>query len=168
MKLKAIIAIAFGFVLATDALKASASSVPEGDQHVALLAQQLNDVDSALNLFQRCINQNRPSIETLNALNVLADNFDRLCAHVLQFYVWAKTENTSGKLQFEFSPAALEQLRDLNIRINTVMQDEWKEVLDAVKQKPQYARDPAMQAVGERMLASLNVLQTFKEKADKQ
>jgi hypothetical protein len=163
-----IIALACGFVLATDALKADAPSVPEGDQHVAHLTQQLNDFESAINLFKRCINQDRPTVETVNALNVLADNFDRLCAHVLQFYVWAKSENTAGKLQFEFSPAALEQLRDLYIRINTVMQDEVKEVADTLKQKPQYTRDPAIEAVGQRIVVSWNTLKTFKEQVDKQ
>jgi hypothetical protein len=39
MKLKAIIALAFGFLMAADALKADASSVPEGHQHVALFTQ---------------------------------------------------------------------------------------------------------------------------------
>jgi hypothetical protein len=92
MKLKAIIAIAFGFVLATDALKADAPSVPQGDQHVALLAQQLNDFESATNLFQRCVNQDRPIVEAANALNVLADNLDRMGAHFSQFYAWAKAE----------------------------------------------------------------------------
>ena len=168
MKLKAIIALAFGFLLAADALKADASSVPEGDQHVALLAQQLNDLESASNLFQRCINQDRPIVEAVNALNVLADNIDRMCAHLLQFCVWVKTENASGKLQFELSPAGREQLHDLSIRTNTVFQDEMKEFADTLEQKPQYARDPAIQAVGQRILASLNTLQIFKDRAGKQ
>jgi hypothetical protein len=189
MKLKAIIALAFGFVLATDALKADPAddahirqellkalkpdaaptpALPLGDQHVALLAQELNDVESATNLFRRCIKQNRPIVETVNAFNVLADNYHGLCAHVLQFYVWAKTENASGKLQFAFSPAGLEQLRDQSIRINTAIPDEWKEAVDTLKQKPEYARDPAMEAVGQRILASLNALQTLKDRADKQ
>jgi hypothetical protein len=132
------------------------------------LAQELNDIESATNLFERCIKQDRPIAETVNAFNVLADNYDHLCAHVLQVYVWSKTENASGKLQFDYSPAGLEQLRDQSIRINTVIPDEWKEAVDILKQKPEYARDPAMQAVGQRILASLNALQTLKDRADKQ
>jgi hypothetical protein len=154
--------------LAEDALKADASSVPEGDQHVALLAQQLNDFESATNLFQRCINQDRPIVEAVNALNVLADNLDRMCAHLLQFRVWVRTGNAPGKLQFEFSPADREQLHDLSIRAGTVFQDEMNELADAVKQKPQYALDPGMQPVWQRILASLNTLQTFKEQVAKQ
>jgi hypothetical protein len=75
-----------GFALAAEVLKADppTASLPEGDQHVAALAQALNDVESAINLFQRCINQDQPTVETVNALSVLADNNDRLCAHLLQ------------------------------------------------------------------------------------
>jgi hypothetical protein len=100
--------------------QAPTASIPLGDQHVALLAQQLNDLESATNLFQRCINQDRPIVEALNASTVLADNFDRMCALLFQFYVWAKAETASGNLQFDFSPAGREQLRDLCIRTNTV------------------------------------------------
>ena len=82
--------------------------------------QQLNDLESATNLFQRCINQDWPIVEAVNASTGLADNLDRACALLLQFYVWAKTENASGRLQFDFSPAGREQLRDLFIRTNTV------------------------------------------------
>jgi hypothetical protein len=72
--------------------------LPDGDRHVARLAQELNDVESALTLLKRCINQDRPNAETVNAANVLADNYDRLCAHLSQFYFWIKYwAETSGK-----------------------------------------------------------------------
>jgi HrpA-like RNA helicase len=171
MKVKAIIALVLGFVLATDALKADTptASLPAGDQHVALLAQETNAVESAINLFKRCIDQDRPNAEAVNAFNVLADNYDRLCAHLLQFYVWAKdSQKSAGAPPFNLSPASQEQLRDLSLRINTSMQDEWKEITDTLKQKPQYTRDPAMQAVGQRIVLSTNTLNTFRDQADKQ
>src|SRR6516164_2699338 len=111
MKLKAIIALAFGFVLATDALKADPAddahirqellkalkpdaaptpALPLGDQHVALLAQELNDVESAEVLLKRCIDQDRENAQVVNAATVLADSYERLCVHLSQFCFWIK------------------------------------------------------------------------------
>jgi hypothetical protein len=66
--------------------------LPEGDQHVALLAQELNDVVSASILLKRCVNQDRSNAEAVSAANVLADNYDRLCSHLSQFYFWIEQQ----------------------------------------------------------------------------
>jgi hypothetical protein len=118
MKFKTIIALAFAFVLATDALKADPAvdahlrqellktlkpdaaptpALPLGDQHFALLAQKPNDIESAINLFERCIKQDRPIAETVYAFNVVADNYERLNAHFLQVYVWVQILKDFGK-----------------------------------------------------------------------
>jgi hypothetical protein len=189
MKLEPIITLALGFTLAAQTLRADPAddayireqllkgfkpgttptpSLPDGDRHVAGIAQELNDVESAMILFKHCINQNRSNAETVNALNVLADNYDRLCAHLSQFYFWIKFwTRTSGNTS-DFSPMAQEQLRELSNRINSVMGDEFKEVGDALEKKPRYAHDAAMFAVAQRMLVSANTLKALKAQADKQ
>ena len=136
--------------------------LPEGDQHVALLAQELDDVLSASILLKRCINQDRSNVEAVNAANVLADNYDRLCAHFSQFYVWFKYRSkTSGKPS-EFSVAALEQLRDLSSRINSV--SSFQDIADALAKKPQYKL--VLMAAVQRLMASANTMITLKAQAD--
>src|SRR5262245_27545936 len=104
MKFKSIIALALGFALAAEVLKADLpnSSLPQGDQHVSAIAQQVSDVESAMILFKRCINQNRSNAETVNAFNIVADNYDRLCAHFAQFYYCLKfpTKTSGSTLEF--------------------------------------------------------------------
>jgi hypothetical protein len=61
---------------------AATPALPAGDQHVSLLAQEIDDVVSAQILLKRCLNQDRSNAEAVNAANVLSDNYDRLCAHL--------------------------------------------------------------------------------------
>lgn len=144
-------------------LKAS-QPLPEGDQHVASLAQELDDVVSASTLLKRCINQDRSNAEAVNAANVLADNYDRLCAHFSQFYFWIKYwSKTSGKPS-EFSVAAQERLHGLSDRINTVAANSFQDIADLLAKKPQY--NLVLTAAAQRMMASANTLKTLKAQAD--
>ena len=147
------------------ALKAD-KSLPEGDQHVAMLDQELDDVLSASILLKRCVDQDRSKAEAVNAANVLADNYDRLCAHLIQFYVWIKDwSQTSGKPS-EFSIAAQERLHDLVNRVNTVAMSGFQDLADAFKKKPQYDQDLALMAAVQRITASVYAMKTLKARAD--
>jgi hypothetical protein len=157
----------------TEAIKPGAtpnptSALPEGDEHVALLAQELDDVASAGILFKRCIDQDRPNAQVINAGNVLADSYERLCVHLSQFYFWfGYWAKTSGKTS-DFSMTAQSRLHDLSIRINTTMQDSMSDIIDALAKKPEYAHDPALIAVGKRMSTDANKMLALKARADKQ
>jgi hypothetical protein len=183
------IALALGFALTAQILKADPAddayirqkllqglkpdtvptpALPAGDQHVVLLAEELDDVASAGILFKRCIDQDRPNAEIINAANVLADSYERLCVHLSQFYFWVKYwSRTSGKTS-DFSADAQNRLHDLNIRINTVMQDSMSDIGDALERKPRYSHDPTMIVVRKRMLTDAYTMKTLKEQADKQ
>jgi hypothetical protein len=138
--------------------------LPEGDQHVATLAQELDDVVSASTLLKRCVNQDRSNAEAVNAANVLADNYDRLCAHFSQFYFWFKYwSKTSGKPS-EFSIAAQGRLHDLSNRINTVAANTFQDIADALAKKPQY--NLVLTAAVQRMMTSANTLEALKAQAD--
>jgi len=67
-----------------------ASSLPDGDQYVATLAQDVDNVASASTLFKRCINENRPDMETLKAANVLSASYRHLCSDFTDFVSWHK------------------------------------------------------------------------------
>jgi hypothetical protein len=143
-------------------------ALPLGDQHVALLAQELDDVASAGVLFKRCIDQDRENVQVIHAANVLADSYEELCVQLSQFYFWVKYwQGTSGKTS-DFSIDAQNRLHDLVIRINTVMQDSMSDIGDALGRKPQYTHDPALIAAAKRMLTDANTMKTLKEQADKQ
>jgi|SRR6516165_999724 len=188
MKLRSIIALGFGLAVTTQMLKADSAddarirqkllqglmpdtaptpALPEGDQHVARLAEELDDLASAGVLLKRCIDQDRPNSQVINAANVLSDSYERLGVHISQFCFWVKYwVETSGKTS-DFSTEAQNRLHDLSIRINMVMQDSMQDIGDALAKKPQYIHDPAIIAVAKRMLTDANRVQILKEQADK-
>jgi hypothetical protein len=143
------------------------SSPPQGDQHVAILAQELDDLLSANNLFKRCIDQDRPGTEAVSAANALADSYDRLCSHLAQFYSWIQIRQKSGKPS-DFSTEGQQRLTELSGRLHTVLTDSVQDIIDALGKKPQYAHDPGMVAAWQRMIASSNRLTNLKGEADKQ
>jgi hypothetical protein len=188
-KLRSIISLAIGFALSVQIVKADPAddaqirqellkglkpntaptpALPEGDQHVVLLAEELDDVASAGILFKRCIDQDRPNAQVINAANVLADSYERLCVHASQFYFWIKYWSKSSGKTSDFSADAQNRLHDLTIRINTVIQDSMQDIGDALGKKPRYTQDPALIAVAKRMLTDANTTKTLKEQADKQ
>jgi hypothetical protein len=61
-------------------------SLPEGDQHIATLAHDIDNVVYASILFKRCIKEGRPTTETHNAAKVLADNYEQLGQHISDSY----------------------------------------------------------------------------------
>src|SRR6516165_5888907 len=86
-------------------------SLPEGDQHVATLAHDVDNVVSASILFHRCINEDRPTTETLNAAKVLGDNYDQLYRQISDFHYWVKYwKEFSGKPS-EYSVAAQKRMQ---------------------------------------------------------
>jgi hypothetical protein len=115
-------------------------------------------------LLKRCINQDRSNAKAVNAANVLADNCDRLCAHLTQFYFWIKYwSKTSGKSS-EFSIAAQERLHDLSNRINTIAVNNFQDIADALAKKPQY--NLVLTAAAQRITASTNAMKILKAQAD--
>jgi hypothetical protein len=189
MKLHSIIATALGFVLAPGALNANPAddaqvqqellkalkpdtaptpALPLGDQHVALLAQELDDVASAEVLLKRCIDQDRENAQVVNAATVLADSYERLRVHLSQFCFWVKYwVKTSGSAS-DFSTDAQNRLHDLTVRLNTVMADSSSEIGDALGTKPRYTHDAALIAVAKRMFTDANTLKILQEQAYKQ
>lgn len=139
--------------------------LPEGDQHVAMLERELDDVLSASILLKRCFDEERSNAEVVNAANVLADNYERLCAHLTQFYVWIKyPSKTPDKSSEELSSAAKEHLRDLCDRVNTVATSSFQDLADSSNKHPQYNHDLA--AVAQRITSATKAMETLKARAD--
>jgi hypothetical protein len=141
---------------------------PAGDEHVFLLAQEIDDVVSAQILLKRCLNLDRSNVEVVNAANVLSDNYDRLCSHLSQFYFWRKYwTQTSGKAS-DFSIAAQDQVHDLANRLRTEVQNGFLEIGDLLEKKPRYASDPNMLAPVQRLITSANTMKALIARADKE
>ena len=144
-----------------------APSLPDGDQYVATLAQDVDNVASASALFKRCINENRPATETLEAGNVLSSSYQQLCSDVSHFNYWLKYwKEFSGKPS-DFSVAAQERMRELRSRANTLLLNGIHDVEDALK-KPQYKDGPRMHEVAETMTNAYNMAKAQKAQAEKQ
>ena len=138
--------------------------LPEGDQHVAMLEQELDDVLSSNILFKRCLDQNRSSAEVVNAANVLADNYDRLCAHLTQFLYWFKYRSKTSGDPSDISATALARLHDLSDRMNTVVMNSFRELADDINNHPQYDRD--LTPVAQRIVASTNAMKSLMARAE--
>ena len=141
-------------------------SLPVGDEHVATLAHDVDKVVPASILFHRCINEDRPTAETLNAAMVLADNYEQLGLHISAFYGWLKFWKKSGKPS-EYSAAAQERMQKLLTRINTVLPNSIKDFEDALR-KPQYKDDPRMHEPARRVTNVVNIVKEAQARAQKQ
>ena len=133
----------------------TAEPLPEGDQHVATLAHDVDKVVSASILFHRCINEDRPTTEALSAANVLADNYEQLGLHISKFDGWLKYwKEFSGKPS-DFSVAAQKRLQELRSRMNTELPNSIKDFEDALR-KPQYKADSRMHEPAHRVINASN------------
>ena len=133
-----------------------APSLPEGDEHVATLAHDVDKVVSASILFHRCINEDRPTTEALSAANVLADNYEQLGLHISKFDGWLKYwKEYSGSKASDFSVAAQERMQELRSRMNTELPNSIKDFEDALR-KPQYKADSRMHEPAHRVINASN------------
>ena len=140
-------------------------SLPAGDEYVATVAQDVDNVASASILFKRCINEDRPATETLKAANVLSGSYQNLCSHIADSNYWLKYwKEFSGKPS-DFSVAAQERMRELRSRANTLLLNGIHDVEDALK-KPQYKDDPRMHEVAETMTNAYNMAKAQKAQAE--
>jgi hypothetical protein len=144
-----------------------APSLPEGDEHVATLAHDFDQVVSASILFHRCINENRPTTETLGAANVLAANYAQLGSHLSDFYYWLKFWKKFGGKPSDFSVAAQERMQALRGRMNTELSNSIKDFENPLR-KPQYKDDPRMHESAQRVTHAYNALKAQEAQADKQ
>ena len=151
--LTAIASLLFANVVSADP---QASSLPDGDQYVATLAQDVDNVASASTLFKRCINEGRPDTETLKAANVLADSYRHLCLDVLDFYSWFKYWKEFSSKPSDFSVAAQERMPELRSRANTLVLNGIHDVEDVLK-KPEWKDDPRMMEVARSMNVAYNM-----------
>src|SRR5215469_14885177 len=141
-----------------------AASLPDGDQHVATLAQDVDNVASASTLFKRCINENRPATETLKAANVLSASYRHLCLDISDFVSWLKYwKEFSGKPS-DFSVAAQERMPELRSRANALVLNGIHDVEDALK-KPEWKDDPRMMEVAHSMNLAYNMVKAEKTQA---
>ena len=141
-------------------------SLPDGDKHIDTLAQDVDNVASASALFKRCINENRPATETLEAGNVLSSSYQQLCSDVSHFNYWLKYWKRSSSKPSDFSVAAQEQMPELRSRANTLVLNGIHDVEDALK-KPEWKDDPRMRAVAHRMTRAYNAAKAHKAQAEK-
>jgi hypothetical protein len=141
-----------------------ATSLPDGDQHIATLAQDVDNVASASTLFKRCINENRPAIETLKAANFLSASYRHLCLDFSDFVSWHKYWKEFSSNPSDFSVAAQERMPELRSRANTLVLNGIHDVEDVLK-KPEWKDDPRMMEVAR----SMNVAyQIAKDQAENQ
>ena len=165
---KSILAAAAGLLIANVALAQTPTpSLPEGDQYVATLAQEVDNVASAGTLFKRCVNENRPAAETLKAADVLSAGYRHLCLDVMDFESWLKYWKEFSAKPSDFSVAAQERMPELRSRANTLVQDGIHDVEDALK-KPPYKDDPRMLDVAHKMISAYNAAKAEKTQAEKQ
>jgi len=141
-------------------------ALPEGDKHLATLAQDVDNVASASTLFKRCINENRPDMETLKAANVLSASYRHLCSDFTDFVSWHKFWKEFSSNQSDFSVAAQERMPELRSRANTLVLNGIHDVEDALK-KPEWKDDPRMRAVAHRMTRAYNAAKAHKAQAEK-
>ena len=144
-----------------------ASSLPDGDQYVATLAQDVDNVASASTLFKRCINENRPDMETLKAANVLSASYRHLCSDFTDFVSWHKFWKEFGSKPSDFSVAAQERMPELRNRANALVLNGIHDLEDALK-KPQYKDDPRMHEAAHTMIRAYNAAKVQKGQAEKQ
>jgi len=140
-----------------------ASSLPDGDEYVATLAQDVDNVASASTLFKRCINENRPAAETLKAADVLSAGYRHLCLDIMDFESWLKYwKEFSGKPS-DFSVAAQERMPELRSRGYTLLLNAIHDVEDALK-KPEWKDDPRMREIAHSMNLAYNMAKNLIEK----
>src|SRR6516225_11211618 len=140
-------------------------ALPEGDKHLATLAQDVDNVASASALFKRCINENRSATETIKAANVLSGSYQHLCSDVSDFDYWLKYwKEFSGKTS-DFSVAAQERMPELRSRANALVLNGIHDVEDALK-KPEWKDDPRMMKVAHRMTRAYNAAKAHKAQAE--
>jgi hypothetical protein len=68
----------------------SAGAALEGDQFAASLNEKLDATIAAHTLFVQSLREGRASAEVVHTLQVLADEYDYLCAQLTQYCVWGK------------------------------------------------------------------------------
>jgi hypothetical protein len=85
-----------------------AGDLPEGDEFANSLTRKLDSVVSAHSLFVQDLQESRPTEEVAHSLDVLADEFDRLCAQLAQFCLWQNFHPGSSG----FSATGLTQLAE--------------------------------------------------------
>jgi len=141
-------------------------ALPEGDKHLATLAQDVDNVASASTLFKRCINENRPATETLKAANVLSGSYQHLCSDVSDFNYWLKYWKESSSKPSDFSVAAQGRMPELRSRANTLVLNGIHDVEDALK-KSQYKDDPRMREVAHTMTRAYDTAKAEKTQAEK-
>jgi hypothetical protein len=151
--LTAIASLLFANVVPADP---PAPSLPDGDQYVATLAQDVDNVASASTLFKRCINENRPDMETLKAANVLSASYRHLCLDFTDFVSWLKYWKEFGGKPSDFSVAAQERMPELRSRANTLVLNGIHDVEDVLK-KPEWKDDPRMMEVARSMNVAYNM-----------
>jgi hypothetical protein len=141
-----------------------ATSLPDGDQYVATLAQDVDAVASASTLFKRCINENRPAVETLKAARVLSASYPHLCMDFTGFVSWLKFWKQFGANPSDFSVAAQERVPELLSSANTLVLNGIHDVEDVLK-KPEWKDDQRMMEVARSMKIAYSVA---KDQAEKQ
>ena len=139
-----------------------APSLPDGDQYIATLAQDVDTVASASTLFKRYINENRPEMETLKAANALSASYRHLCLDFTDFVSWLKFWKEFGGKPSDFSVAAQERMPELRSRANTLVLNGIHDVEDVLK-KPEWKDDPRMMEVARSMNVAYNMAKTQAE-----
>ena len=141
----------------------STPSLPDGDQFIATLAQDVDNVASACTLFKRCINENRPAAETLKAADVLSAGYRHLCLDVMDFESSLKYWKEFSAKPSDFSVAAQERMPELRSRGYTLLLNSIHDVEDALK-KPEWKDDPRMREVAHSMTLAYNMAKNQIEK----
>ena len=146
------LAIAAGIATSTQAMD---SVLPEGDQHVAALSQSMDEVDYAWILFTRCLSNSRPIEEVAHSTEALADAFDHMCAHLIQFSVWSQTMKPS-----DFSSNGIAQLDQ--IKTHAALFNQSMQLSRPLIEKfNTYGSDPRVAAAGNRVVAAWITLAKF-------
>jgi hypothetical protein len=144
--------IAATLICSTPAL---ADKALEGDQHTAALSQSMDEVSYAWILFTRSLNESRPVEEVAHSTEILADAFDRMCAHLIQFSIWSQTMKPS-----DFSASGLAQLD--RIKTDTAQLKQQLQLSRSLIEKfNSYANDPRVAAAGNRVVDASTTLAKF-------
>src|SRR5580704_14966538 len=118
-----------------------------GDQHAVALSQSMDEVSYTWILFTRSLSESRPVEEVAHSTEILADAFDRMCAHLIQFSIWSQTMKPS-----DFSASGLAQLD--RIRTDAAQLKQLQLSRSLIEKFNSYANDPRVAAAGNRVVAA--------------